>query len=265
MGVKSSITLEELNTLFDTYNFIRLTPTTDGVMDTTYIAATEDKSYILKHYERDISQKIQRDTDLLKILSTTLNVPSLIASSNVWYLYKKLPGKTPKNINYNHISALARFLSALHIQSKNFKGSPAFIENYPLTDILNATKKQLFSHYKKLADLQTYNPRCDGFIHGDIFKDNTVFDGNKIGVFDFIDGGCGSFVFDIAVALLAFNPTNKQSYNRLFLQTYNQYSRNKISLEYLEKNRKTAAKLYALLRIDKYQNTKKANELIRYI
>ncbi|WP_457745579.1 phosphotransferase [Sulfurimonas sp.] len=265
MGVKSFISLEELNRLFDEYNFLTITPTTHGVVDTTYIVTTANESYILKHFERDIREKIQQEALLLKELSSKLKVPFLIAKENHWYLYKKLSGASPKQIHYYHITALARFLASLHTQSKNIKHFEPFIKNYPLETILKNTKKEFYSFYKKLASLKSYKPKYEGFIHGDIFKDNTVFNGNSIGVFDFIDGGGGEFAFDVAVALIDFNPSNKQSYNRLFLQSYNQKMKKKISLQTLQNYRTIAAKFYALLRIDNYNNTKKANELVRYI
>jgi len=54
MGVKTTITLKELNELFPTYHFTELTPTTSGIIDTTYIVHAGTTGYILKKYERDI-------------------------------------------------------------------------------------------------------------------------------------------------------------------------------------------------------------------
>ncbi len=94
-----------------------------------------------------------------------------------------------------------------------------------------------------------------------MFKDNTLFEKNKIAVFDFIDGGLGEFSFDIAVALLSFNPHNRSSHVKSFLQTYNQKAKKKISYEELQKQLKIAAKFYALLRINHDKTTKRAKEL----
>jgi len=40
MGVTTSIFLGELNKLFPSYNFVKLIPTTSGIIDTTYIVYT---------------------------------------------------------------------------------------------------------------------------------------------------------------------------------------------------------------------------------
>ena len=50
MGVITKITLKQVNALFKNYNFTKLTPTSSGIIDTTYIISTDKKSYILKKY-----------------------------------------------------------------------------------------------------------------------------------------------------------------------------------------------------------------------
>ena len=96
MGVKTAITLDEVNTLFNSYKFTNITPTASGIIDTTYIVSNKEKSYILKKYERDIGLIIERDKILLKELnSLNLNVPLCLDENNGWYLYKILDGVTP--------------------------------------------------------------------------------------------------------------------------------------------------------------------------
>jgi len=263
VGVITTITLSEINAILPSYKFIKISPTSDGVMDTTYILHSQDKGFILKKYERQMGEKIERDRELLKTLrSAGLNVPLLLDSKRGWYLYKKLEGKVPTNIQTYHIQALARFMAKLHSQTKKMRQETAFISNYNLDETLLFTKKNLFAYYKKLQHLQTYRPKSDGFIHGDIFKDNTVFENAKIGVFDFIDGGCGEFLFDIAVALVAFNGKKHPLFVQLFLNTYNQKAPKKIAKKDLLSMMTLASHFYALLRIEKYKNTKKAKELL---
>ena len=263
MGVITAISLEEINSLFPTYNFMNIMPTSEGIMDTTYIVSNSEKSFILKKYERDMGEKIQRDAELLKELNAVgLNVPLLIDSSNGWYLYKKLSGTQPKVIKSYHIQALARFMAEFHQQTNKKSSKTLFLESYELEKILCFTKKNFYIYFKKLQSLQNYKPKNEGFIHGDIFKDNTVFHRTKIGVFDFIDGGSGEFIFDIAVALVAFDARKHPLFISLFLNTYNQKSPKKIEKEKLIKMMELASKFYALLRIDKYKNPKKAKELL---
>ena len=257
MGVKSSLSLEEAQALFPKYSLRELTPTTNGIIDTTYIT----KDYILKKYERSITQKIKEDTWRLKRLhSAGLNVSQLIAQNAEWYLYKKLQGKSPSTISYYNIQALARFIAKLH--SQNLPAQEKFIESYEINEKLLTLKRSSYFYYKKLLPLKDFKEHFDSFIHGDIFKDNTVFDKEEIAIFDFIDGGLGSYAFDIAVALLSFNPNNKSSFDNLFLSTYNQHAPKKIALKTLHKYREIASLFYALLRIASRQNIARVKELL---
>jgi len=263
MGLVTKISLEELNSLFKAYNFTNITPTSDGIMDTTYIVSNSEKSFILKKYERDIEEKISRDAELLARLNAVgLNVPLLLDSSNEWYLYKRLKGKQPRVIKSYHIQELARFMAEFHHKTYKRKTESIFIQNYELKKILLFTKKSFYIYFKKLQVLEYYKAKSDGFIHGDIFKDNTVFHGTKIGVFDFIDGGSGEFIFDIAVALIAFDTKKHPLFISLFLNTYNQKAPKKLKKEALIEMMELASKFYALLRIEKYKNPKKAKELL---
>ena len=263
MGVLTPTTLERVQELFPSYKLTTLEPTSNGIVDTTFTVSSSNRSYILKKYERDISKQIIADTKLLsRLFEAGLNVSILLSSNKGWYLYKKLEGITPTWLNSHHIVSLARFMAKMHCETQDIKSDTNFIENYDINNILSETKKYHFSYFKKLSSLQNFTMKNDGLIHGDIFVDNSVFEGSKIGVFDFIDAGNGEFLFDVSVALLAFNPHKRTLYLNLFINTYNQKAPKKIKKEELLKMLKVASALYALLRIDKYKNTKKARELL---
>ena len=265
MGVKTFITVNELNDIFTSYKFISLAPTTSGIIDTTYIAYTKEKSYILKKYERDIPNKINEDIKLLHELKTAgLNVPVCLDNNGTWYIYEKLHGNQPKRIKNYHIQALGKFLAKLHKQTSKTKcNSNTTIEN-ETQEALKYTKIKYFSYYKKFEFLKKYTSKNDAIIHGDIFKDNTIFDKRKIGVIDFIDSFCGAFAYDGAVALVGFDVKLNNNYLiNLFLQSYNQHTLKKLNKEVILKNMKIAANFFALKRVYTYKNTQKAKELLR--
>jgi Ser/Thr protein kinase RdoA (MazF antagonist) len=264
MGIKSTIRLTEAQKLFENFHLTQLLPTHDGVMDTTYIALANNNAYILKKYERDISHKIAFDTKLLNELSRKgLNVPKLLATNNNYYLYTKLKGKSPKRAQLHHLQILGRFIAKLHQETKKHFAQRDFFENYSLQTLTQKYKTEYFYYYKKLASLTPKSSKTDGFIHGDIFKDNTLFDSNKIALFDFIDGGDGSFAFELGVILLSFNPSSRKSYTQILLQCYNQHAPRKIALEELKYEQKRAAQLYALLRLERSRNPKDLKELVK--
>ncbi len=258
MGVQRELTLQEAQQLFCDFEIKSLSPTKDGVMDTTYLS----KHYVLKYYEREMGEKILQDAERLEKLSQAqLNTPRYLAQSQGWHLYTRLQGQTPKSTQLYHIQSLARFMAKMHQETSQHHCSKLFLEQYQLKKTLTSLKKEFFYYYKKFQTLQDIKERNDGFIHGDIFCDNTLFEGKKIAVFDFIDGACGAFSFDIAVALVAFNPHKRHSFTQLFLNTYNQKAPKKIHKEELQAQIKIAAKLYALLRIQKHKTTTKAKQL----
>ncbi len=265
MGVKTVLTLQEANQLFPSCNFVSITPTENGIIDTTYIVRNSSCEYILKKYERETGEKIQTEQALLKLLSAhNCNTPKYLKKNQEWHLYTKLSGEIPKNVQLYHIHALARFMAKLHNISKNFTNAAPFLASYEINKLLASVKKSHYAYYKKLSCLHTLDQKHDGFIHGDIFTDNTLFDKEKIAVFDFIDGGLGEFSFDTAIALLSFNPNNKRLHVNAFLRAYNQTSKKKISYDELQKQLKIAAKFYALLRISHDKKTRRAQELANF-
>jgi len=267
MGVKTPISLDELNKIFPSFGFIRLTPTVSGIIDTTYVVFTETDSYILKRYEREIPTKIAQDIELLdELKSAELNVPTCIDKNSGWYLYEKLRGEQPKVIKTYHIQELARFLAKLHTNTYKMRCNSNIISQDEISKLLKYTKSNFFGYYKKLVFLKDYSSKKDGLIHGDIFKDNTVFNDTKIGVFDFIDSTCGSFAFDVGVILVAFDAASHNHYFiNLFVNTYNQSAPKRLNKKEVLKYLHIASSFYALKRINEYKNTKKAKELIRWI
>jgi len=265
VGVVTLISLEKINKIFPTYGFTKLTPTLSGIIDTTYIVDTKEKSYILKKYERDIPNKIDQDTKLLKILNDAgLNVPLCLDSNAGWHLYKRLKGSQPRDVKSYHIQALGRFLAKMHTETTKTKCDSNAIVEMEVKEALKFTKAHYFSYYKKFEFLKHFTHKNDAIIHGDIFKDNTIFSGKKIGVIDFIDSSCGTFAFDAAVALVGFDARERNEYFiNIFLIAYNQHAPKKLTKEQVKKKMRVASHFYALKRVHKYKNTLRAKELLR--
>jgi homoserine kinase type II len=266
VGVQTVLSLREAQTLFPHANITQLTPTTFGVIDTTYLTPC----YVLKKYERSIGEKVQKDAEILKkLFDKGLSVTTLQAHNKGWYLYTRLPGEVVSVIHTQQIVLVARFMAKLHTitstRTRNSQKQPLFLANYNIKQFLCYTKQNHFAYYKKLQHLTHYTQRNEGFIHGDLFKDNCVFDGKKVSVFDFIDGGGGSFVFDCAVALMALSPKTRLKYNtQLFLRVYNQHAPKKLTHQTLNKELTIAQHFYALLRINHHKKTSLARGLVRF-
>ena len=124
-----------------------------------------------------------------------------------------------------------------------------FVDEDELTEMLDTVKQNYFYKYKKFFKLKKIVFKQDGIIHGDIFKDNTVFDAkNKIGIFDFSDSGDGDFAFDVGIALFGFG-IKRKSFLILFLKSYNQQAVKKLTMLDLTKNIEFASNFYGLKRL----------------
>lgn len=264
MGVVTKISLDELNLLFDTYDFIKIQETISGIIDTTYLVDTNSSSYILKRYERATQHKIDLDISLLNTLKQAgLNVPTCRDEKNGWYLYDRLKGRQPTNVKSYHIQALARFMAQMHKHTSKLKCTSNQIIQNEVTDALKYTKTNFFAYYKRFEFLKYFIHQSDGIIHGDIFKDNTIFDSKKIGVIDFIDSSCGTFSYDAAVALIGFDAKSHNNYYiNLFLKNYNQHAPKKLRKQDVIDKMTFASSFFALKRIHKYKNTLRAKELL---
>ena len=264
MGVKTAISLLELNKLFPSYKFTNITPTTSGIIDTTYIVSSQTSSYILKRYERDITKKIALDIKLLQELKFHgLRVPTCRDEKDGWYIYEKLKGSHPKDVKSYHIQAIARFLSKMHKVTFKKKCSTSIVIEDEVTDSLKYVKSNYFAYYKRFEFLKNSTQYSDGIIHGDVFKDNTIFDGKKVGVIDFIDSSCGTFAYDVAVCLVGFDVNkNNHYFINLFLKNYNQHAPKKLNKKTVVSKMKFASHSFALKRVYEYKNTKRAKELL---
>ena len=93
MGVRTTITLDEVNSLLFSYNiaFKKLEATSDGISDTTYVLYdSEDKRYIFKIYESASREKLKNEIELLNSL-VALPTPRFLLTTTNTETYK---GKT---------------------------------------------------------------------------------------------------------------------------------------------------------------------------
>ena len=254
MGVKTPLSLQEAQELFEGIKIDSLKPTKNGLVDTTYLS----KRYVIKKFEK-LNGNLQKNLHD-QISASGLNVPKHLRSNDGWHLFTRLEGKQITYARYYHIVALARFFKKLH--SLRISYSKSFYDATVIEKELRFAKRNFFYYYKKVQPLQSYRPQNECFIHGDLFLDNAVFDGSKIGVFDFGDSGYGQRTFDVGVALVAFGMERKRGVIKLFLQVYNQTNGKKLTQKALQEGMRYAKLYYALRRVAYYKSTKKAKQLL---
>jgi len=224
MGLVTKISLQEAQELFAIFSFTKLTPTTEGIIDTTYIVENSNKKYILKKYENKTPLQLQNHIEFLNRLARhNLNVPQLVAESNLWFLFNYIKGEHPTSITYFNLRQIAINTRKIHNCTRGYYVKRHIFDRINILDALKYQKKDSFYYYKKYLDLKNMQRSVDGLIHGDIFPQNILITNSNIAIIDFIDAADGSLIFDLAVALssLAKHP-NRQHHIENFENFYNQ-------------------------------------------
>ncbi len=252
MGVKTLLTLSQAQVLFPDIDITSLHPTHHGVIDTTYILKTNSSYYILKRYERASLEQITDESRLLDHLRASyLNVPRLLGVVKGWYLFTYIKGELPHQTSLNNLQSLGRFLGKMHLSTRRKKSYfTPFKKSVFKKEIKNVRLKHPLLA-KELERLLHFDDKHDGIIHGDLFPDNAKFEKNRLGVFDFIEAGNGSFHFDAGITAMSWIAKEKKISKmklQIFLNAYNQQAPYKLKLSELLTQMQYAALTYALQR-----------------
>lgn len=129
----------------------------------------------------------------------------------------RLHGTHPMQPNLAQCAAMGEGLARLHaaLQHRHIQSAPttatdaltwqqqAMIQRADLDANDQLLFDTLFTTFKCQTDL--YSPVPQGFIHGDLFRDNTLFDGDQLsGLLDFSECCMGDYLFDIAISVNDF-------------------------------------------------------------
>lgn len=252
MGIKTKLSLTQAQELFPDLDVLSIHPTHHGVIDTTYVLNTKADRYILKKYERaDCKQVLDEEKLLTHLHAKGLNVPRLISVSNGWRLFSYIQGNISQKLDLHNLQSLGQFLGMMHTHTRGKKvGFTPFKQTSFKVEI-----KRLRTHNpllaRELRSLISFTHSHDGIIHGDLFPDNAKFDDNRLGVFDFIEAGNGSFHFDVGIAAMSWIAQSKKISRarlQIFLKAYNQKAPFKLDLDELLRQMQYAALTYALQR-----------------
>jgi len=225
--VKSRIEKEDLD-----FQVTSLKATSDGHTDSVYIV---DDRYILKVFEKADEACVKQEIKLLDLLKE-LVVPKVV--KKVFFIkdkpalmFTKLDGKSVKKATQEQIREMALFLKSFHklTFSKTTTNENLFEKKRVEKLVLNSKDEKLIETYNSLhVELKN-----DGIIHGDLFLDNVLFDGNKLsGVIDFIDACEGDFLFELAV--IAFAWDLDKSDLEILLSSYDESIDTKVFKEYIQ-------------------------------
>jgi len=227
MSVYTTLTLKEVQDFAAPYGLkaIDLIPIQGGIQNTNYFLVCEDQQYVLTVFEDMDEQAAGELVPVLEHLGqagVAVPVP-LSHSGQAIHSIKGKPaqiaprmlGEHPMPATKAQAEAIAIAQAKMHVALKDFKLEREFVRDHAywyavaqeIKPTLNAADKvllgKLLGLYEALTAVYTDRPR--GFIHSDLFRDNTLFEGDQLnGILDFYELNKDELLFDIAITLNDF-------------------------------------------------------------
>ncbi|MDX8410972.1 MAG: homoserine kinase [Mariprofundaceae bacterium] len=262
MSVYTTINRQEMQTILGHYRIGDLRDfqgIAAGIENSNYFVDTDQGRFVLTIFERMNAGELPYFMNLMRHLASHgLPCPDVMRRRDDSLLFERagkqgcivscLPGITLDQLNEAQLISSGHALAALHLGGADFderRDSPtgmAWLEEN-VAAVLDGTRE----HYGDeaadlLRDELSIQQACvhddlpSGVIHGDLFCDNILFDGDAVsGVIDFYYAHTAPYMLDIAISLNAqaiLLGASDQARMQAFLDGYEQAR----ELEQTEKN-----------------------------
>jgi homoserine kinase type II len=204
-----------------------------GIENTNYFAITEQGDYVLTLFERLSHEQLPFYLHLMRHLAEQgIPVPAPKAAvanfrngpklGDILHTLKgkpaavvsKLTGKSQLAPTAVHCAAVGDMLARMHLAGQtyphhqpNLRGLPWWNATVPVVlPHLSTEQRALIdselAYQNHVAAQPEYRALPQGAIHADLFRDNVMFDGERLtGFFDFYFAGVDHLLFDVAVCL----------------------------------------------------------------
>ena len=197
-----------------------------GIENTNYFLSTDQGEWVLTLFERLNAEQLPFYLYLMQHLARHgIPVPDPQANAHTGAvlhevcgkpaaIVQRLAGKSQLAPQPVHCAAVGDMLARMHLagrsyerQQPNLRGLPWWNDTVPLVlphlDSAAAALLQAELAYQNaVAASSDYAALPRGPIHADLFRDNVMFDGERLtGFFDFYFAGVDTFLFDLAVCL----------------------------------------------------------------
>jgi homoserine kinase type II len=198
---------------------------TGGIENTNYFVDTETGACVLTLFERLASDELPFYLHLMQHLASRgIPVPDPVPDRTGRLLHQlkgkpavvvdRLRGRNELQPSIAQGRAVGAMLARLHLAGRdydrsqaNLRGLPWWEETVPLVwPYLGEDQRRLLStemeFQRRIAASPHYAALPRGPIHGDLFRDNVLFDGERLtGILDFYFAGCDTWLYDISVCL----------------------------------------------------------------
>lgn len=224
MSVFTTVTADELRRWLQGYDageLLDLQGISAGIENTNYFVTTSGGRYVLTLFEKLTAQELPFYLNLMAHLAER-GVPSAhpVANRGGSYLgtlngkpaalVARLEGADVSTPSADQCAAIGAVLARLHLAGQSY---PAKMDNPrgpkwwkgalpEILPFLPDTEATLLQAEIRFQSLYRFSDLPRGAIHADLFRDNVMFDGDRLcGFFDFYFAGNDSWLFDLAVTL----------------------------------------------------------------
>ncbi len=228
MAVYTEVTFDEASALIERLGIGSLTALEScrgGIENTNYFADTTDGAWVLTLFERLSNTELPFYLRLMKHLAGRgIPVPEPQADGAGEILHHlngkpaavvdRLPGHHHLAPDDAHAASVGAMLARVHLEAADFgmrqpnlRGLDWCVETVPVVvPYLDAAQAGMIRDELAFQQQVVASPAFAllprGPIHGDLFRDNVMFDGDRLtGLFDFYFAGVDTWLFDIAVCL----------------------------------------------------------------
>ncbi|MGN6701427.1 MAG: homoserine kinase [Burkholderiaceae bacterium] len=228
MAVFTPVSLDDLRrwiAQFPLGDALAIRGISSGIENSNFFITTERGEFVLTLFEKLGFEQLPFYLELMRHLAERgVLVPAPVASASGALvnalngkpasIVTKLDGTCHLDPTPAHCAAVGAMLAKAHLAARDFpmrqpnlRGLAWWRETTPVVlPHLSAGNQELLrdelAYQEDFAGSSTYARLPAGPVHADLFRNNVMFDGDRLtGFFDFYFAGCDTWLFDLAVTV----------------------------------------------------------------
>ena len=224
MSVFTTVTPEQLSAWLRNYSIgtlTRLEGIAAGIENTNYYVTTTHGRYVLTLFEKLKSGELPFYLDLMAHLARHgIPSPQPIANLGNEYLGElngrpaaivtRVPGRDLQQVGAGHCATIGGLLAQMHLAGASYRaempnprGAKWWRAAMPnVLPFLDARAAALLQEEVRFQALYRCEDLPRGVIHADLFRDNVLWDGERVGgIIDFYFACNGALLYDVAIAV----------------------------------------------------------------
>lgn len=228
MAVFTPVSLDDLTqwiTQFKLGKALAIKGISSGIENSNFFLTTEAGEFVLTIFEKLSFEQLPFYLELMRHLAERdVLVPAPVANQQGEILHTlhgkpasivtKLKGESQLQPQPVHCAAVGAMLAKMHLagqdfplQQPNLRGLDWWLATTPVVlpylpeDAQHLLRAEIHAQ-DTFAASPVYRQLPRGPIHADLFRNNVMFDGERLtGFFDFYFAGCDTWLFDVAVTV----------------------------------------------------------------